>query len=111
MKSRFESIVDQFVIFRHGLPEDVLCDKRLSLPLSPLVRQKRLLAFSGVLCESAFSLFLNALQPVLIGKLSLSLFCSQTLCLFKFSAVLFGSLLLFLLHGSYLVTGRLEFCL
>ena len=40
MKSRFESIVDQFIIFRHGLPEDVLCDKLLSLPLSPLVKQK-----------------------------------------------------------------------
>ena len=56
-------------------------------------------------------LFLNTLQPVHVGKLSLFLLCTQTLCLFKFSAVLFGSLLLFLLHGSYLVTGRLKFCL
>ena len=57
------------------------------------------------------SLLLNTLNPTHIGKLLLFFFCSQTLCLFKFSAVLFGSLLLFLLHGGYLVTGRLEFCL
>ena len=56
-------------------------------------------------------LHLNTLQAIHIGKFPLLLLCSQTHCLFKFSAVLFGSLLLFLLHGIYLVTDRLKFCL